>query len=100
MLYGLSDETIAAIRTAISKQPNVQEAILYGSRVKGNYRAGSDIDLTLKGKNLTLTDLFSLEEALDDLYLPYTFDLSIYTELNHSELKAHIDRIGITFYSR
>jgi predicted nucleotidyltransferase len=28
----------------------VEKAILYGSRAKGNYKNGSDIDLTLRGE--------------------------------------------------
>ncbi|WP_440616157.1 nucleotidyltransferase domain-containing protein [Cysteiniphilum sp. 6C5] len=100
MPYGLTDKTFAAITHAISQQPKITKAILYGSRAKGNYHTGSDIDLTLIGDDLTVKDLFQLEEAIDALFLPYLFDLSIYAQLNNPALKSHIDRNGITLFSR
>ncbi|GGF98592.1 MULTISPECIES: nucleotidyltransferase family protein [Cysteiniphilum] len=100
MPYGLTDKTLAAITLAISQQPKITKAILYGSRAKGNYHTGSDIDLTLIGDDLTVKDLFQLEEAIDALYLPYLFDLSIYTQLTNPELQSHIDRHGITLFTR
>jgi restriction endonuclease S subunit len=72
--------------------------ILYGSRAKGNYKDGSDIDITLLGKQLTLKTVYALEEALDELYLPYTFDISIFTQIDNDDLIKHILRVGKTFY--
>ena len=80
------------------KYLEIDEAILYGSRAKGNCRNGSDIDLTLKGRNLTLSQLFKIETQLDDLLLPYKIDLSIYHKIENLDLIEHIKRVGITFY--
>ena len=78
----------------------IEQALLYGSRAKGNFKTGSDIDLTLDGAALT-TDLRSaVAEPLDDLLLPYTIDLSIDSQLNHAELEGHIRRVGVVFYPR
>ncbi|SCA63943.1 hypothetical protein SCG7109_BR_00050, partial [Chlamydiales bacterium SCGC AG-110-M15] len=41
----------------LSQYPQVHSALIYGSRAKGNYRPGSDIDLSLKGENLDLSVL-------------------------------------------
>ena len=49
MRFGLTDETITKINTVFVKYSEIEEVVLYGSRAKGNYREGSDIDLTLKG---------------------------------------------------
>lgn len=54
MTIGLSDATVQAIRDVLRKYPQVHQGILYGSRAKGTYKTGSDIDLTLVGKDLTL----------------------------------------------
>ena len=73
---------------------------MYGSRAKGNFKIGSDIDLTLSGEALTSDLCSTIESALDDLLLPYTIDLSVFNELNHAELREHIERVGVVFYQR
>ena len=76
--YGLRDRDIAAIQNVFKLYPKINKVILYGSRAKGNYRAESDIDLTLQGDELVYADLVAIDNKLDDLLLPYTIDLSIY----------------------
>ncbi len=98
MKFGLKDHTIAAIRACLARHERIEEAILYGSRAVGTYRRGSDIDLTLKGNTLTLSDLFRLENEIDDLLLPYTFDISLYHQISHPALLDHIRRRGVLFY--
>jgi len=69
-------------------------------RAKGNYHTGSDIDITLKGTNLTLRNsVYPLLDDLDDLYLPYLFDISIFNHIKDPNLIDHINRIGMEFYS-
>jgi uncharacterized protein len=100
MRYGLPDEALAEIQAVFATVPEVDEVVLYGSRAKGNYKNGSDIDLTFKGGGLTLSILNSISLKLDDLYLPYTFDLSIADQIDNAELIAHIERVGVCFYKR
>ncbi len=98
--FGLSLETIEKINRIFQKVEEVNEAVLYGSRAKGNFKPGSDIDLVLKGKNLDLHLLNKISLALDDLLLPYTFDLSIYHQITNPDLIDHIIRAGKTFFKR
>ena len=100
MRYGLSDHDIAAIQDVFKIYPKISTAILYGSRAKGNYRPGSDIDLTLQGEQLDYTDLVAIDNALDELLLPYTIDLSIYHHIENPDLIKHIERVGQEFYSK
>jgi len=100
MRYGLKDAVIGQINDVLAQYPPVEQAILYGSRAKGNYRPGSDIDLTLKGESLTLRILNRLDNQLDDLLLPYTFDLSLYQQIDNPNLLDHINRVGIIFYQK
>jgi predicted nucleotidyltransferase len=100
MKYGLTETTIESIQAVFARFPEVEKAVLYGSRAKGNFKPGSDIDLTLYGGALT-TDLCSaVASALDDLPLPYTFDLSVFAALHHAKLREHIERVGVVFYER
>ena len=100
MNYGLSEATIARIQGVLARFVEVDKAVLYGSRAKGNYRAGSDIDLTLYGPALSFDQLGRIANELDDLLLPYTIDLSIFGQLGDSELREHIERAGKVFYKR
>ena len=100
MKYGLSEKTIARMQEVLARFPEVEQAVLYGSRAKGNFKTGSDIDLTLKGPNLTYEIRSKIDTALDDLDLPYTIDLSLFATLNHRDLIEHIERVGAVFYQR
>lgn len=100
MKYGLKTQTIHAISEVFGMHPQIEVAILYGSRAKGNFRPNSDIDITLKGENLDLTELFKIENELDDLLLPYKIDLSVYFKIKNKDLLDHIDRVGIVFYEK
>jgi predicted nucleotidyltransferase len=100
MKFGLKEETINKINSVFEKIPEVQEVIIYGSRAKGNYRIGSDIDITLKGDNLTSSILSIISDEIDELNTPYLFDISIFEKLNAPDLKEHINRVGQKLYSK
>ena len=100
MKYGLEDSTIQKIQDVFSAFRQVEKVVLYGSRAKGNYKPGSDIDLTLKGQNINLSVMNQIGLLLDDLLLPYTFDLSVFEHIKDPNLLEHIERIGIVFYER
>ncbi len=100
-MFGLDVDTLRGIRGAISRFTHIEKVLIYGSRARGNYRTGSDIDITLLGKNLTLDNsVYPLMSALDDLYLPYKFDISIFNQLEESDFVEHILRVGKTFYEK
>jgi len=100
MSHGLPQNAVEQICAVLARYPQVERAVLYGSRAKGTYRRGSDIDLTLHGSELTLTVIFRILDELDDLLLPYTIDLSIFHTIESPDLIEHIQRVGVTFYQR
>ncbi|HUT02806.1 MAG TPA: nucleotidyltransferase domain-containing protein [bacterium] len=100
MKYGLKDSTIQKVQSVLARYPQVGKAILYGSRAMGNYKNGSDIDLTLYGDGLTMKVLYRIMDELDDLLLPYTIDLSILDNIGDPDLRDHIRRVGVVFYAR
>jgi len=95
---GLSGKTIAKIQAVFARYPQVEQAILYGSRAKGTFRNGSDIDLTLKGDALTHRELGKIDMELDDLLLPYKIDLSLFRQIDNPNLIEQIERVGVVFY--
>ncbi len=100
MRYGLSEETIRRIIEVFSSYVEIEAAALYGSRAKGNFKPGSDIDMVLKGPELNLKLLNKISIDLDDLLLPYTFDLSLYHQINNPDLIEHIKRVKKVFYKK
>lgn len=101
MKFGLPDATVDRLQGVLARQPQVEKAILYGSRAKGNFRNGSDIDLTLYGgSDLDMPVLYRILEEIDDLLLPYQVDLSLFHDIDDPELIAHIQRVGLPFYEK
>lgn len=100
MKYGLKSETLNKINRVFVQYPDIEEVLLYGSRAKGNYRPGSDIDLALVGPRLNLKQLNQISLELDDLLLPYQFDLALYHHIKAPDLQDHIERVKRIFYSR
>jgi predicted nucleotidyltransferase len=94
---GLGDQVISKIRGVFAQFPEISEVVLFGSRAKGTYRAGSDIDLALIGNSNQLTSdlVFRLSEQLEALMLPYTFDLVRLHTVDNPDLLAHIKRVGV-----
>lgn len=99
-MYGLKVKHINAINAVFSEFKNIEKTLLYGSRANGNYKNGSDIDLTLVGDLLDISTLFKIEIALDDLLLPYKMDVSIFHTIDNNELIDHIKRVGLIFYEK
>ena len=95
--FGLKEATIGQIISVFSQYPQIHKVLLYGSRAKGNYRNGSDIDLTLIG-DVSYSQLSSIEDKIDDLLLPYSFDISIFSDVDNPDLVDNINRIGVVFY--
>lgn len=99
-MYGLKEIDIKKIASVLENYTAINKAILYGSRAKGNYREGSDIDISLVGDKLNLSMLLRIETELDDLLLPYNIDISIFDKINNQELIEHIKRVGLILYEK
>jgi len=97
---GLGERVIALIQGVFRKHPEVEEVWLYGSRAKGNYKVGSDIDLSMTGERLDYGLLSIINQELYDLPIPYTVDLSIRSKISNPNLLEHIERVGLLFYSK
>jgi predicted nucleotidyltransferase len=98
--HGLTDQTVAQIHEVLAHHPKVEKVVLYGSRAKGNFKPGSDVDLTLVGAGVTSKILSQIQAELEDGLLPYTFDLSILAQITQADLLDHIRRVGVVFYEK
>ncbi len=96
---GLTESEQELIRDVLRGHAEVTEAKIFGSRAKGNSQPNSDVDLALWG-NISIRTLAAIAGELDELPLPYTFDVQAYDAIPHQPLREHIDRVGQSFYAR
>jgi predicted nucleotidyltransferase len=92
--FGLSEADLRSIQEVFTHFPEIKEVIVYGSRAKGNYRPGSDLDLVVFGEDINLSLLNNISSELEELLLPINIDLSSYEYLESKSLKEHIRRVG------
>ena len=99
-VFGLPADTHEKLNAVFARHEHIGQVLIYGSRAMGSFREGSDIDLSLKGEELEYDLLSRVIREIDDLNLPYLFDISIYDHIEDSDLRGHIDRAGKVFYER
>ena len=95
---GLSAQTQEKLYSVFKKYNQIQKTVLYGSRAKGNFKVGSDIDLTIFSTEMKITELLKIQNEIDDLLLPYKVDLSLFHLIDNLALTEHIERVGVEFY--
>ncbi len=99
--FGLTEKTYATLLELFAGHSEVEEVWVFGSRAKGTHKKGSDIDLAIKGRGcdpaLALNMANMANEALP---IPYQVDIVDYRSIDNPALKAHIDRVGLLFYSK
>ena len=100
MRHGLSKRTLNQIREILSHYPEVEQALLFGSRAKGSFKKGSDIDVALIGQFLNLKLMNQISNEIDDSDLPYTIDLSIFHQISNPDLREHVQRVGVVIYRK
>ncbi len=96
--FGLRQSDLKNIVEILGQFDTINEAILFGSRAKGNYKHGSDVDIALKG-NIDFRTITRLSYLLNqESLMPYKFDFVNYSHTDHKDLKDHIDRVGVPIY--
>ena len=96
--FGLKSIDLERVCEIFSNFTEIEKAVIFGSRAMGKQKPYSDIDIALYGKSIDLTILNKIENQLDDLLLPYKFDVCVFEKLNNHDLISHIERVGINLY--
>lgn len=97
-LHGISEKSYNLLKGYLGNQPEINEVLIFGSRAKGNAKNGSDIDLALKGINISPKHLMNWSGYINEtLPIPYHVDLIGYHLVENPELKDHIDRVALKF---
>jgi predicted nucleotidyltransferase len=99
--FGLKDEDLQNIIKVLQQHSEAEEAIIFGSRAKGNYKNGSDVDIALKGTTLDYKTTTEISYILnEETQMPYRFDVLNYYTISNKDLTEHINRTGISFYKK
>ena len=97
---GLKPKIFNLLNEVFTSYKEIDTVVLYGSRAKGTYHPGSDIDITIKSEHCNDSLVGKLAEEIDDLLLPYSFDISLWSQIDNPDLLAHIERVGIVIYQK
>ncbi|HMS65513.1 MAG TPA: nucleotidyltransferase domain-containing protein [Ignavibacteria bacterium] len=99
--FGLKKTDLENIISILQKESNVEKALIFGSRAKGNDKYGSDVDIALVGVKLDRNIVTHISFILnEETFMPYNFDVLNYNTINNKELLSHIDRAGKLIYSK
>ena len=98
MNYGIKDDYWKRLETVFVSHKNIEKVILYGSRAKEINRPYSDVDIILVGENIENREFCNILNEIDDLLLPFIFDISVYHSIKDSNLIESINRTGVIIY--
>lgn len=97
--FGLLKRDLDFLFEALIKFPEIEKAIIFGSRAMGNYKKGSDIDLAIVGEKITDQMKTRLSSILNqELPIPYFIDVVDYKSITNKDLVKHIDTEGKVIY--
>lgn len=97
----LKNEFLKLIHVAAGKFPEIESIKLFGSRAVGTAKDGSDIDIVLFGNSVQRDTMLKLKDYLEnEVNIPHFFDIVIYDQISHDNLKSHIDSFGKTIYTK
>jgi len=100
-MFGLKDSDILTIKHVLEHYSQIRKAYIFGSRAKGNYKNGSDIDIAIQGDSLSYHIVLNISKYLnEETLMPYYFDVLDYDSILNKELTKHIDNLGILFYEK
>ena len=100
-MFGLDKGELLLIQTILADYPEIERAVVFGSRAMGNNKAGSDFDLALLGKDVSHGTILSIYDQLNEISnLPYYFDITNYKEILNEPLKKHIHDFGIPIWDK
>ena len=99
--FGISEKSFQLIIDTLSEFDAVDSAVIFGSRAKGNFTKGSDVDIAVRGGNLQATVVMDISARLNEVIpIPYSIDVIASQFLENKNLIDHIERVGVVFYTK
>jgi predicted nucleotidyltransferase len=95
----LTPRELALLESVFRHHPEVATVTLFGSRAKGTHTERSDVDLALTGEVDPLR-AEAIAAELEELPMPYRFDVQVMGSIHLPTLREHINRVGSVVYTR
>jgi predicted nucleotidyltransferase len=96
--FGLDEKQIGLIQNVFLQFPEIKRVIIYGSRAKNKQKQTSDIDLAIEVPNFGMSGILRLKAELNELPLPFDFDVLNITEVQNQKLLKNIKTDGKVFF--
>ena len=98
--HGISAEYLEIIKNILKLYAeNIDKVGLFGSRATGTYSDNSDIDMVIYG-NIEETAIDRIWTLFEDSNMSVSIDVNAYNLIDYQPLKAHIDDVMITIFTR
>jgi len=99
--YGLRQKDMDFFQSTFAEFPEIEKVILYGSRARGDYRLGSDVDLAILLNSHSLSTILQLSAKLNsESPLLVKYDVLSLNTLTNEKLKNEIESEGKIIYKR
>lgn len=93
----LAPDELQMVRAVFRRHPEVATATLFGSRAKGTHTERSDVDLAVSGV-VSALGAEAIAAELEELPLPWRFEVQALERIVHRPLLEHIQRVGIRIW--
>ncbi|WAM34957.1 nucleotidyltransferase domain-containing protein [Caldicellulosiruptor morganii] len=98
--FGIEEEILDKIVEIFKKYRQVRKACVFGSRARGDYKRGSDLDLCIWLEEGCENPVYKIEDELDELDTILLFDIVAFNSITKESLKESILREGVIIYER
>jgi len=99
--FGLRVEDMNYFMSIFESINEIESVIMYGSRARGDYQLGSDIDLSLRGKSVTIEHVAHIKYLIEnESQMLLIADVNIFNKISNKQLIELIKRDGIEIYKK
>ncbi len=96
----LTSSQLSALREVFAPfAAKIDTISVYGSRVQGRARPGSDVDLAVHGR-VTEDDIAAMRASLEESDLSIFADVIAYDRIAHPKLREQIDKWAKPLFTR
>jgi len=98
--FGIEEEILDKIVEIFKKYKQVKKACIFGSRARGDYKRGSDVDICIWLEDDVENPIYKIEDELEEVDTILLFDIVVFSSITKESLKDSIIKEGVVIYER